>query len=112
VSCGLAGGDHLRLGAEEDLQHCQVAQLAEFVDRNPKPVPESFFTRCGDRIGLAPPPGALALLVEEPLFGQTRGLGVELRVLDRPELAEADSDAGFQVVGGAGGFFEQAEDDV
>jgi hypothetical protein len=69
VSLELPFGDHRRVGAEEDFEQARIAQLGELIDGSRQPCLKDLLTRLGDRVGLAPAPLALALLVEQSLFG-------------------------------------------
>ena len=110
---GLIRRQRRRLRAEEDLEQGQVAQLGQLFRRLAEPVAHG---RASLRRHLVMTPSATALLAplaQEAGRSQALGLGVELGVLERPEVAEADRDHLLQVVGGRlAGRFEQTEDDV
>jgi hypothetical protein len=78
---------HARVGAEEELEQRRGAQLEDRVGGLRAPVVEGLAALGGDRVELAPAPAALAPLAQVAGLGEPGGLALELRVLERPEVA-------------------------
>ena len=82
-------GDLLRVGPEEQLQQAEVAQLGELIARIGEPGVERLAATTRDLVQLAPTASLLALDAQIPALHQPVRLGVELRVVQRPEAADA-----------------------
>ena len=104
-------GDRMRVGAEEELDERDVAQLGARGVRVREPGIERRLARGSDREAPPPPADLLALLADQPGLRQPLGLGVELRVGERPEVPDGDRVHLLEVVGRARpGGAQEAED--
>ena len=96
----LPGRQRAGVGAEEDLQQRPVAELGQLVGRLLQPLGERPAPPVGDLVVLPPPAALLAALGQVAGRRQPLRLGVELGVLERPEVPEARRDRPFEVVRG------------
>jgi len=113
VAVELARGDARGVGAEEELEQRGLAQLGGRGAGIGEPPGQRLPAGVGDRVMLAS--AAALLLAHRHQAGgrQAVGLGVELRVGDRPEVAHRAGVAGLELVRrGLAREAEQAEDDV
>jgi hypothetical protein len=112
VRVDLDGREDGGVGPEEELEEGRRAQLEDRVGRLGAPPLERLAAFVGDRVELAPAPAALALLGQVPGLGEPFGLGVELGVLERPEVADRLGDQLLEPVGGGlAGPVEEAQHD-
>src|SRR5207302_481549 len=113
VGSGLGLAERLRIAAHEQLEHAKVAQLGHLARRLPAPRVECLASLRRQRVVLAAAASLLTLLVQQAGLCKALGLGVELGVLERPEMADREPDGLLQVVGRAlpAEELEQAEDD-
>src|ERR1700678_108525 len=114
VRAELPDRDRARIGAEKHLQETDVAQLRQFAaELGRQPRAERVAAGRGDAVQLAPSPAVLTRLGEIAGPGETFGLGVQLRVLQRPQVPDASGHHRLQVVRGSlTGLHEQAKHDV
>src|SRR4051794_16684631 len=98
---------------EEELEQRGLAELRRRRALVGEPVPQRRAPGVRQRVVLAPAAGLLAADRDEAGRGQPVGLGVELRVRDAPEAADAAGVTRLELVGrrlpGEG---QEAEDDV
>lgn len=103
-----------RIGTEEHLQQVDVADLRQVIARaGGKPGGERGSASLGDPVQLAPATALLLGLGQVARRRQPLGLGVQLRVLKRPQVPDALGAQRLQLVRGRlAAFGEHAEDDV
>src|ERR1700734_1376593 len=104
----------MRVGAEEQLEQCGVAQHVRLRREHPKPLLECRASGVCEAVELAPPSVLLLVLLEKASACEARGLGVELRVWQRPELSYRSRGRALEVIRGGccREHGEQSKDDV
>jgi hypothetical protein len=99
------------ISGPETLEQVDVAQLRQLV-RGPRGQPgaQRLAAARGDAVRLAPATALFARLGQVPGVREPLGLGVQLRVLQRPQIADADRDHGLQLVGSRAGNLREQSD--